>query len=276
MTAVVGEGVAGWTVAIGRGGRLRCPHCGQGRLFTRTLTLWLDCSSCGLLFEREPYAAQVYQVVTLSTAVGLAIAIAWWLLPRIQTHELSGLAALAAVLVALSPSCLGVAVAWHYRQRVGEQNIADPIPGVPRWSGVTPPLFVATAGGLRAFASVHAAETALRPRDLISERLTPAYDATGVWFDVYLEPTRTLSIFRAKEHDEHVRWGVRLRAFPDQPPRPDALRGLLLEFLRQSSLADGDWRDVGLSLAALVERAALRLQPARQEGKASADKVGLG
>ncbi len=46
--------------AVGRGtmlrwgATLRCPRCGQGKLFERYFTLIDDCPRCGLHFEREP------------------------------------------------------------------------------------------------------------------------------------------------------------------------------------------------------------------------------
>ncbi len=38
---------------LGRAMRLRCPVCGQGRLFTR-MTMRAQCTHCGFRFEREP------------------------------------------------------------------------------------------------------------------------------------------------------------------------------------------------------------------------------
>jgi uncharacterized protein (DUF983 family) len=39
---------------LGRALRLRCPLCGQGRLFRRWLLMHERCSHCGVKFEREP------------------------------------------------------------------------------------------------------------------------------------------------------------------------------------------------------------------------------
>jgi len=39
---------------LGRALRLRCPLCGQGRLFRGWLTMHRHCPHCGVTFEREP------------------------------------------------------------------------------------------------------------------------------------------------------------------------------------------------------------------------------
>ena len=39
--------------ALGRGLRLRCPVCGEGRLFTSLLTMNEECPRCGVGFSRE-------------------------------------------------------------------------------------------------------------------------------------------------------------------------------------------------------------------------------
>src|SRR5690242_21482502 len=39
---------------LGRALRLRCPLCGQGRLFRGWLTMHRQCPHCGVTFEREP------------------------------------------------------------------------------------------------------------------------------------------------------------------------------------------------------------------------------
>src|SRR5262245_11384205 len=39
---------------LGRALRLRCPLCGQGKLFRRWLRMHEKCPHCGVKFEREP------------------------------------------------------------------------------------------------------------------------------------------------------------------------------------------------------------------------------
>ena len=42
-----------WSI-LGRTLRLRCPHCGEGRLFTGWFRMPRECEACGFKFEREP------------------------------------------------------------------------------------------------------------------------------------------------------------------------------------------------------------------------------
>lgn len=46
-------GHAGRGTILRWGATLRCPRCGQGKLFERYFTLVDDCPGCGLHFERE-------------------------------------------------------------------------------------------------------------------------------------------------------------------------------------------------------------------------------
>ena len=48
-----GPAMSYWTL-LGRTMRLRCPQCGQGRLFSGWFRMPRQCESCGLKFEREP------------------------------------------------------------------------------------------------------------------------------------------------------------------------------------------------------------------------------
>jgi len=41
-------------ILLGRALRLRCPLCGQGKLFRGWLTMHRECPNCGVKFEREP------------------------------------------------------------------------------------------------------------------------------------------------------------------------------------------------------------------------------
>ena len=42
-----------WTF-VGRAWRLRCPRCGQGRLFKSLIAMRSQCERCHLRYEREP------------------------------------------------------------------------------------------------------------------------------------------------------------------------------------------------------------------------------
>lgn len=65
-----------WTV-VGRGLRLRCPKCGEGKLFVRWLKMPDACASCGLDFKREQgyYIGAMYINYGVTTGVLLAVAL---------------------------------------------------------------------------------------------------------------------------------------------------------------------------------------------------------
>lgn len=44
----------GYQTVLWRSLRLRCPRCGQGKLFKGWFTMHPRCESCGLVYEREP------------------------------------------------------------------------------------------------------------------------------------------------------------------------------------------------------------------------------
>jgi uncharacterized protein (DUF983 family) len=48
-----GAAMSLWRI-LGRTLRLRCPRCGQGKLFCGWFAMPRECTACGLLFEREP------------------------------------------------------------------------------------------------------------------------------------------------------------------------------------------------------------------------------
>lgn len=45
---------ARFVMLVGRAVRLRCPHCGQGKLFTGYFRMQKQCTECGVTLEREP------------------------------------------------------------------------------------------------------------------------------------------------------------------------------------------------------------------------------
>jgi len=64
---------------LGRALGLRCPLCGQGRLFRGWLRMNKECPHCGLTFEREPgfFLGSIYINYGLTAAI---VAIAYPLL----------------------------------------------------------------------------------------------------------------------------------------------------------------------------------------------------
>ena len=41
-------------VLFSRGLRLRCPVCGEGKLYRRWFRMYQHCSACGFIYAREP------------------------------------------------------------------------------------------------------------------------------------------------------------------------------------------------------------------------------
>lgn len=66
-------GLGFWTV-FGRCCRLRCPRCGEGRLFRGLLHMNAVCEHCALRIEREPgfYLGSIYFNYGLTSVIGLA------------------------------------------------------------------------------------------------------------------------------------------------------------------------------------------------------------
>lgn len=64
---------AGLRTALGRGLRLRCPHCGIGRTFTTWFTPHATCSACGLRFEKQDGESVGGMYINLGLAELIAI-----------------------------------------------------------------------------------------------------------------------------------------------------------------------------------------------------------
>ena len=63
--------------------RLRCPRCGEGRLFGGWFAMHERCARCGLRFEREPgyFVGAIYvnYAVTVAVAAGTVLVLDWTL-----------------------------------------------------------------------------------------------------------------------------------------------------------------------------------------------------
>jgi uncharacterized protein (DUF983 family) len=58
----------------GRGLRLRCPHCGQGRLYSGWVRMNHECPHCGLWFYREPGYYVGAMIVNYGVTAGIVLA----------------------------------------------------------------------------------------------------------------------------------------------------------------------------------------------------------
>ena len=114
--------------ALGRGLRKRCPHCGEGRLFSGW-SFFESCSYCGLVFARNPGDTWAFTILGDRLPVGAMIGVIYF--GVVRSHPRVGVAMLV-VLVALAiwttPNRWGAGIALHYLSRVYWPDPADPIP----------------------------------------------------------------------------------------------------------------------------------------------------
>lgn len=62
------------TAALWRGLRLRCPVCGQGKLFRNWIAMHAHCEQCGLKYERAPgyFLGSIYFNYGVTTVIVVA------------------------------------------------------------------------------------------------------------------------------------------------------------------------------------------------------------
>ena len=114
--------------ALRRGVRKRCPHCGQGPLFSG----WSHverCSVCGLVFARDPGDTWAFTIIGNRVPVAAMIALIYF--GVVRSHPTLGvtlLVVLAALVIWTARARWGVAIALHYLSRVYWPDPADPIP----------------------------------------------------------------------------------------------------------------------------------------------------
>ena len=117
--------------AVGRGLRKRCPHCGEGRLFSGW-SFSKSCSVCGLVFARNPGDTWAFTII--GDRVPLAAMIALIYFGVVRSHPVLGvtmLVGLAALAIWTTPNRWGAGIALHYLSRVYWPDPADPIPPPP-------------------------------------------------------------------------------------------------------------------------------------------------
>ena len=114
--------------ALWRGLRKRCPHCGEGALFSG----WAHrqrCSTCGLVFARNP--GDTWAFTILGDRLPIAVIIVLIYFGVVRSRPVLGLASMGVLLVLLvwtAPNRWGAGIALHYLSRVYFPDPADPIP----------------------------------------------------------------------------------------------------------------------------------------------------
>jgi uncharacterized protein (DUF983 family) len=119
-------------LALGRGLRRRCPHCGQGRIFRTWAETLERCPVCGLVYERNAGDTWAFTILGDRLPVGLAVAAVYFGLFRRSTAAgLVGLVIVTAVVIWTAPNRWGAGIALHYLSRSVWPDPDDPIPPSP-------------------------------------------------------------------------------------------------------------------------------------------------
>jgi uncharacterized protein (DUF983 family) len=119
------------STALRRGLRKRCPHCGQGPLFSGWSQLE-HCSVCGLVFARNPGDTWAFTIIGDRLPIGAMIVVIYF--GVVRTDRVLGLAmlvVLAALVIWTAPNRWGAGIALHYLSRVYWPDPADAIPPPP-------------------------------------------------------------------------------------------------------------------------------------------------
>jgi len=114
--------------ALWRGLRKRCPHCGEGRLFSGWSHLE-RCPVCGLVFVKNPGDTWAFTIIGDRLPIAVIIVLIYF--GVVRSHPALGtalLVVLAALLVLTAPNRWGAGIALHYLSRVYFPDPADPIP----------------------------------------------------------------------------------------------------------------------------------------------------
>jgi uncharacterized protein (DUF983 family) len=115
--------------ALARGWRKRCPHCGEGALFSGWAHHLDRCAHCGLVYEQNPGDTWAFTVIGDRLPIGALIAAIY--LGVARAHLVLGalLFAVVGVLVVwTAPNRWGVGIALHYLSRCYFPDPGDPIP----------------------------------------------------------------------------------------------------------------------------------------------------
>jgi uncharacterized protein (DUF983 family) len=111
-----------------RGLRKRCPHCGEGRLFSGFAHHLERCSVCGLVYERNPGDTWAFTVVGDRIPIAAIVLLIYVGIAR--AHPVLGVAifvVLGVLLVWTAPNRWGVGIALHYLSRVYWPDPSDPV-----------------------------------------------------------------------------------------------------------------------------------------------------
>jgi uncharacterized protein (DUF983 family) len=117
--------------ALRRGLQKRCPHCGEGRLFSGWSQLE-RCSVCGLVYVPNPGDTWAFIIIGDRLPIGAIVAVIYF--AAVRSHRALGLTMLAVLAVVglwTTPNRWGMGIALHYLSRIHWPDPGDPIPPVP-------------------------------------------------------------------------------------------------------------------------------------------------
>jgi len=117
--------------ALWRGLKKRCPHCGEGPLFSGWTQLE-RCSNCGLVFARNPGDTWAFTILGDRLPIGAIVLLIYF--GVVRSHPALGLAievVLVALLVWTAPNRWGAGIALHYLSRIYWPEPGDPVPPLP-------------------------------------------------------------------------------------------------------------------------------------------------
>lgn len=114
--------------ALRRGLRKRCPHCGEGPLFSGWAQLE-RCTVCGLIFTRNPGDTWAFTIIGDRLPIGAIVLLIYFGVVRsYPVLGLTLLAILAGMVVWTARNRWGAGIALHYLSRVYWPDPADPVP----------------------------------------------------------------------------------------------------------------------------------------------------
>jgi uncharacterized protein (DUF983 family) len=115
--------------ALRRGLRKRCPHCGEGPIFSGFAHHLERCPVCGLVYERNPGDTWAFTIIGDRLPIAVIIVLIYFGVAR--SHPWLGVAAilvLGALIIWTAPNRWGVGIALHYLSRVLWPDPSDPVP----------------------------------------------------------------------------------------------------------------------------------------------------
>jgi uncharacterized protein (DUF983 family) len=130
IDAVSGSRARFIATAIRRGLGKRCPHCGEGALFSGWGRHVDRCPACGLVYEKNPGDTWAFTIIGDRLPVAASIVAIYF--GVVRAYPKTGVLVLivfGALLVWTAPNRWGAGIALHYLSRVYWPDPEDPVPG---------------------------------------------------------------------------------------------------------------------------------------------------